>query len=71
MCVAAHGLVGLGRTVCATSTMQLSAWMGELGKPSLGIAPLRITDVMPDVVVSGAVPAFADAVRALHVRAGG
>jgi len=68
MCAAAHGLVGLGRIVYATSTPQLSHWMQELGKPSLGIALLRITDVVPDADVTGPVPDFADEVRALHAR---
>ena len=69
MCAAAHGLVGLGRIVYATSTPQLSHWMQELGKPSLGIALLRIIDVVPDADVAGPVPDFADEVRALHARA--
>ena len=69
MCAAAHGLVGLGRIVYATSTPQLSHWMQELGKPSLGIALLRIIDVVPDADVAGPVPDFADEIRALHARA--
>ncbi|KQN28008.1 cytidine deaminase [Sphingomonas sp. Leaf34] len=69
MCAAAHGLVGLGRIVFATSTEQLGEWMRELGKPPLGIAPLRVTDVVPGATVSGPVPALADQVRALHARA--
>ena len=69
MCAAAHGLVGLGRIVYATSTPQLGEWMRAFGKPSLGIVPLRITDIIPDADVSGPVPAFADEVRALHARA--
>lgn len=70
MCAAAHGLVGMGRIVYATSTIQLNEWLREFGKPSLGIVPLRITDVVPDAVVAGPVPAFADEVRMLHARAG-
>ena len=70
MCAAAHGLVGMGRIVYATSTIQLNEWLREFGKPSLGIVPLRITDVVPDAVVAGPVPAFADEVRTLHARAG-
>jgi len=71
MCAAAHGLAGLGRIVYATSTIQLGEWMDELGRPSLGIAPLRITDVVPDAQVEGPVAAFADEVRSLHARANG
>ncbi len=70
MCAAAHGLVGMGRIVYATSTIQLNEWLREFGKPSLGIMPLRITDVVPDAVVTGPVPAFADEVRTLHARSG-
>ncbi len=69
MCAAAHGLVGLGRIVYATSTPQLSDWMQEMGKPSLGIELLRITDVVPGADVTGPVSNFADEVRALHARA--
>ena len=71
MCAAAHGLAGLGRIVYATSTLQLAKWLDELGRPSLGIAPLRITDVVPGARVDGPVTVFADEVRSLHARAGG
>lgn len=69
MCAAAHGLAGLGRIVYATSTVQLGEWLKELGRPSIGIAPLRITDVVPGAEVEGPVEMFADAVRALRARA--
>lgn len=69
MCAAAHGLAGLGRIVYATSTVQLGEWLRELGRPTLGIAPLRITDVIPDAEVEGPVEAFASEVHALHARA--
>jgi len=71
MCAAAHGLAGLGRIVYATSTIQLGEWLAELDRPPLGIAPLRITDVVPDAQVEGPVAAFADEVRSLHARANG
>ncbi len=69
MCAAAHGLVGLGRIVFATSTVQLVEWKRELRQDPLGIAPLRITDVLPDANVTGPFPEFAGEVRALHARA--
>ena len=69
MCAAAHGLVGLGRIVFATSTVQLFEWKRELGQDPLGIAPLRITDVLPDANVTGPFPEFSEEVRALHARA--
>lgn len=69
MCAAAHGLAGMGKIVYATSSMQLGEWLRDLGKPQLGIAPLRITDVVPGAIVEGPVMTFADEVRALHARA--
>ncbi|WP_336944616.1 nucleoside deaminase [Sphingomonas panni] len=69
MCSAAHGLAGLGRIVYATSTSQLDEWLSELGRPTLPIASLRITDVLPDADVSGPEARFADVVRELHARA--
>jgi hypothetical protein len=69
MGAAAHGLAGMGRIVYATSTVQLGEWQAELGLPPLGIASLRITDVVPGAQVEGPVAAFADEVRALHARA--
>ncbi len=71
MCAAAHGLVGLGRIVYATSTVQLCVWLKELGRPPLGIAPLRITDIVPDAQVEGPVAEFAEEVRSLHAGADG
>ena len=69
MCAAAHGLAGMGRIVYATSTVQLGDWLKEFGRPSLGIAPLRITDVIPGAEVEGPVEVFAEEVRLLHSQA--
>ena len=68
MCAAAHGLVGLGRIVFATSTEQLTAWLEELDREPMGIAALGIGEVVPDVAVAGPFPIFADKVRMLHAR---
>jgi hypothetical protein len=59
----------MGRIVYATSTVQLGDWLKELGRPSLGIAPLRITDVIPGAEVEGPVETFAEEVRLLHSQA--
>ncbi len=59
MCAAAHGLANMGRIVYATSTPQLIEWLEQLGSPSLGISPLRITDVVPDAQVVGPVAELA------------
>lgn len=68
MCAAAHGWVGLGRIVYATSSAQLAEWLGELGVPPGPVRPLPINEVVPEVVVEGPVPELAEEVRALQRR---
>ncbi|WP_217632452.1 nucleoside deaminase [Ruania alba] len=68
MCSAAHGWVGLGRIVYATSSAQLTAWQAEWGLTPGPVRPLAITDVVPDAVVDGPDPDLADEVRELHRR---
>lgn len=68
MCAAAHGWVGLGRIVYASSSEQLSAWLAELGVPQPPVRTLPIQEVVPNVVVEGPVPELAEQVRALHHR---
>lgn len=68
MCAAAHGWVGLGRIVYATSTQQLGEWMRELGVAPSRVAPLPINDVVPGLQVDGPAPMLAERVRALHRR---
>lgn len=53
MCAAAHGWVGLGRIVYASSSAQLTAWLGEWGLPVGPVAPLPIQQVVPGAVVDG------------------
>ena len=65
MCAAAHGWVGLGRIVVATTTEQLQQWRGPRASP---VAPLPISAVLPDAVVDGPAPQLADRVRAPHHR---
>lgn len=69
MCSAAHGWVGLGRIVIASSTEQLRQWQAELGVAPAPVAPLPITAVLPDAVVDGPAPELAGELRALHARA--
>jgi hypothetical protein len=59
----------MGRIVYATSTGQLGSWLEELGRPLLGIAPLRITDIIPGPGVEGPVEVFAEENRLLHYQA--
>ena len=68
MCAAAHGWVGLGRIVYATSSAQLVTWLSELGVAAAPVRPLPIREVVPDAEVDGPAAALADRVRGLHVR---
>ncbi|MFI0815577.1 nucleoside deaminase [Streptomyces sp. NPDC021098] len=68
MCAAAHGWVGLGRIVYASSSEQLSAWLAELGVPAPPVRPLPIREVVPGAEVRGPHPALAEEVRTLHRR---
>ena len=68
MCAAAHGWVGLGRIVYATSTQQLGEWLAELGVAPSRVAPLPITDVVPGLQVEGPAPLLSERVRELHRR---
>src|SRR5690606_24671274 len=40
MCAAAHGWVGLGRIVYASSSQQLAGWLNEMG-----VAPTRVRNL--------------------------
>ncbi len=69
MCSAAHGWVGLGRIVYASSSQQRSGWLEQWGKPTeAAVRPLPIEQVAPAVVVEGPVPEVAAEVRELHRR---
>lgn len=66
MCAAAHAWVGLGRIVYATSSQQLSQWLGEWGVPAAPVAALPITTVAPRVVTDGPAPQFEAEMKALY-----
>ncbi|HLT30118.1 MAG TPA: nucleoside deaminase [Myxococcaceae bacterium] len=68
MCAAAHGWVGLGRIVYASSSAQLATWHGELGLAPGPVAPLSIQQVVPNAAVLGPAPGLAEEVRELHRR---
>lgn len=68
MCAAAHGWVGLGRIVYATSSEQLTEWLAELGVPPPPVRTLAIREIVPDLEVEGPAEQFADRVRDLHRR---
>ncbi|MFN2560741.1 MAG: nucleoside deaminase [Jatrophihabitans sp.] len=68
MCAAAHGWVGLGRIVYASSSEQLTGWRAELGAPASPVRGLAINDLVPGIEVDGPAPELADQVRELHRR---
>lgn len=68
MCAAAHGWVGLGRIVYASSSKQLADWSRELGLAPSPVKTLAIEDVLENAVVDGPVADLAKEVRALHYQ---
>jgi len=68
MCAAAHGWVKLGRIVYASSSEQLVGWLEAFGAEPAPVAPLPIQNVVPEAVVDGPVPEFAERLRDLHRR---
>jgi tRNA(Arg) A34 adenosine deaminase TadA len=66
MCAAAHGWVGLGRIVYASSAEQLAGWLAELGVPAPPVCTLPIQQVVPGLTVHGPAPELADQLRDLH-----
>lgn len=66
MCAAAHGWVGLGRIVYASSSEQLVEWLGEIGISPSRVKNLPIQEVIRETIVDGPVPEFAELVRELH-----
>ncbi|HZJ57741.1 MAG TPA: nucleoside deaminase [Clostridia bacterium] len=70
MCAAAHGWVGLGRIVYASSSKQLVQWLDEMGANPSRVRNLPIQDVIRDTVVDGPVPELAEKIRKLHMSRG-
>lgn len=68
MCAAAHGWVGLGRIVYASSSQQLGEWLAEMGVATGPVVPLPITRIVPEAEVEGPALEFAEQVHALHRR---
>lgn len=66
MCSAAHGWVGLGRIVYASSSKQYRQWMQEWGVAPSRVKPLSIQEVIDGVQVDGPVDEFAEQVKQLH-----
>lgn len=68
MCAAAHGWVGLGRIVYASSSKQLTVWLSDMGAAPSRVRNLAIGEVIKDVVVDGPVAELAEQVHKLHQR---
>lgn len=68
MCAAAHGWVGLGRIVYASSAEQFGQWLAEQGHDAGPVAPLPIGQVVPGATVDGPCPELTERIRDLHRR---
>lgn len=68
MCAAAHGWVGLGRIVYASSSKQLTDWLSGMGAAPSRVRNLAIGEVIKDTVVDGPVAELAEQVHKLHQR---
>ncbi|WP_245394400.1 hypothetical protein [Isachenkonia alkalipeptolytica] len=66
MCAAAHGWVGLGRIVYASSSKQLVQWLDEMGVPPSRVRNLPIQEVIRDSIIDGPVPELEEEMRQLH-----
>lgn len=68
MCAAAHGWVGLGRIVYASSSEQLTGWLHEFGATPHPVRRLAISDVLVTANFEGPDLTLADRIRTLHSR---
>jgi tRNA(Arg) A34 adenosine deaminase TadA len=68
MCAAAHGWVGLGRIVYASSSAQLVSWLAGLGVPPAPVKALPVNEIAPGVPVEGPVAGLDEEVHELHRR---
>ncbi len=66
MCAAAHGWVGLGRIVYASSSAQLAQWLEEFGVPPSPVRNLPIQEIIRNAQVDGPVPELAEQIKELH-----
>ena len=66
MCSGAHGMVGLGRIVMASSSKQLAAWWEEFGVEPSNVKTLAIQEVIRDIEVDGPVDEFSEEIKQLQ-----
>jgi tRNA(Arg) A34 adenosine deaminase TadA len=68
MCAAAHGWVGLGRIVYASSSQQLGEWRAEMGIDGSPVRRIAIEEILTTAAIDGPVDELASEVRLLHRR---
>jgi tRNA(Arg) A34 adenosine deaminase TadA len=68
MCSAAHGWVGLGKIVYASSSEQLGGWLAGFGLPPTPVNILPIKALVPGIDVDGPDLSLADRVLAMHKK---
>lgn len=68
MCSGAHGMVGLGRIVMASSTQQLTEWRKGFGAPPSRVKPLPVQDIIRDIVIDGPVEMFREEIYQMHLK---
>lgn len=69
MCASAHGLVGLGRIVYASSSAQLKEWKKEIGITDSGpLKGLSIEEVINDIEVDGPDEELSQEVKQLQIK---
>jgi tRNA(Arg) A34 adenosine deaminase TadA len=66
MCAAAHGWVGLGRIVYATSSAKLAGWLAEWKIPRSRVRDLSIEQVLIGAQVDGPAPELVDEIHEIH-----
>ena len=68
MCASAHGLVGLGRIVYASSGRQLKEWQKDLGVEAGLLKGLSVTEVLSGVRVDGPDEKLSEEVKELQYK---
>jgi len=68
MCSAAHGWVGLGKIVYASSSEQLGAWLAAFGLPPTPVNILPIRALVPGIEVDGPDLSLAERILSMHKR---
>lgn len=66
MCAAAHGWVGLGRIVYASSSQQLVEWLSSFGIKPGRVRNLAIEEVIRDTIIDGPNLELSEQVRLLQ-----